>query len=140
MDTDEIRVKIKLAKAKMRALKNKVKESRVGASDTKVETYIENLLDKILRTKVVKEEDTPYEDMGDPREYLAQWFSNSMSERMVYVLKKAFDKGFPVAKILSSFKRITSADENYDEMKAWLDKKNLEKVEKALEKTIRPTM
>lgn len=128
---DEIRAKIKLTEAKLRALKNRLKESRVSASEDKVYKYIESVLNKILRRDVVEEERVAYDDMDDPREYLAQWFANSMDERMAYVLQKAFFKGFPADKILSAFKRITMADENYDEMNAWLNKRTAKRIERA---------
>ena len=137
LSEDQLRAKIKLGMAKMRALQNQLKESRRGASDDKVKMYIEKLLDKIIRTKVVKEEDTPYEDMGDPREFLAQWFANRMTARMLYVIKKAYDKGFPMSKIVSGFKKVIESDkENYDEMGDWLDKRPVEKLEKAFKKIL----
>jgi hypothetical protein len=137
LSEDQLRARIKLGMAKLRVLQNQLKDSRSGASDDKVRMYIEKLLDKIIKTKVVKEEDTPYEDMGDPREYLAQWFANSMNTRMLYVIKKAYDRGFPMSRIVSAFKKITESDEeNYDEMREWLDKRSVEKLETVFKKIL----
>ena len=137
LSEDQLRARIKLGMAKIRVLQNQLKDSRSGASDDKVRMYIEKLLDKIIKTKVVKEEGTPYEDMGDPREYLAQWFANSMNTRMLYVIKKAYDRGFPMSRIVSAFKKITESDEeNYNEMGEWLDKRSVEKLETVFKKIL----
>lgn len=137
MDEATLRAKIKLGMEKMRTLKNMLKESRKGASDDKVKMYIEKLLDKILKTKVVKEQGVEYDDMDDPQEYLAQWFSTSMTPRMLYVIKKAFDKGFPMSRIVSGFKKVIESDEeHYSEMGDWLDKRPVEKLERAFKKIL----
>jgi len=134
---EQIQEKIKITESKLKILKGMLDEAHASAPDIKIRRQMEKLLDLIVKTRVVEDTRVAYEDMTDPLTNLAQWFAGSMATRMLMVIKKMFEKGFTVAKIINTFKEITESDEHYIEMNKWLNKQKPETINKVLMSSMR---